>query len=218
MKKTKTSLSMQRIIINSCAFFLVPILAHLLDSIIRNYTITLSLLITTCSLFNIIYNWELLKTHTIRFITNLKDCLFFSLFGVLITIIIIFINSKYLHAPVPLIDLTTATQFPIFIPILLLSYSILISINCTIIFKSLTDQLVIQTSEIVIIALSSVIFAVIFTISFVPYNLLQWGLSFLLYFAIAMVNSYLYNQTGSLITGTLVLSLFLLISNFLTFL
>lgn len=210
MSTTNTTLTFKRILISLLIFFIVPILNPLLNTVIKDSMISHTLLTNLAGFILMVINWDLLQIHAKRFASDIKEALFFTFIGIILLGISFTVNHMFLHAYVPVVNSESFNSFILFSIPILLAYSFVFAMNYVIAFKCITDRLNIKQAEITTIFLSGFLFSLLFTIFFVPFDLISWLKSYLFYLAITTIISYLYNQTKSFLPGLIALGTILL--------
>lgn len=216
MSNTTTTLTFKRIITSLLIFFIVPILSPIIDTVVKDPMISYTLLTNIAGFTLMIINWDLLTIHACRFKSDIKESLFFTIIGALLLGIIFIVNQMFLHAYVPIVNPDSFNSFILFSVPILLAYSFVFSMNYVIAFKCITDRLNIKQAEIATIFLSGFLFSLLFTLFFVPFDVISWLKSYLFYLAITTIISYLYNQTKSFLSGLVALGTILLGLNLYT--
>ncbi len=218
MTEQSTTLSIKRIIITVCYFLIVPIVTPLLNMIINNELVSYTFAVNLSGLLILIQNWDLLALHAKRLKEDVKESIFFFFVGIILITGLFYLNSLYLHAFVPIIDIEQAQAFSLFNGIFFLAHSFVFALIYVVTFKCVTDRLKLKHAEIVVILLSGFLFALLFTVTYIPFDLIAWLKGYLFYFVITLVISYLYNQTRSFLPGMIGLAVALFIINLLTYL
>ncbi|MEG0177444.1 hypothetical protein [Anaerorhabdus sp.] len=219
MTDKSTTLPFNRIILAICYFLIVPILSPLINILIQNQLISYTFAVSLSGLLLMIQNWDLLEIHAKRYKADFKEALFFTFVGAIILAFIIWVNSTYVHAYMPHLDKNIMIDFSWFVVPIVFINTFIFAMNYVIVFKCVTDHLKLQHAEIVVILLSGFIFALLFTVTYIPFEVIAWLKGYLFYFVITLVISYLYNQTHSFLPGMIgfgfVLMVFNLISIFM---
>ncbi len=210
MSTNNTTLSLRRIIITLLGFISIPFIKNITESIIHNELASYTFAFSLIGIFLTFLNWDLLCVHLQRFTSDIKESLFFTLFGTIFLALLFVMNYLLLNAYVPLINPEEFKEFTILFFPILYSYTVLFSSLYIISFKSLTDRLGIKKAELTVIFFSGFLFSLLFTMTFIPFSVFEWLKGYLFYFLVTTVLSYLYNQTKSLFPSLIALSICLL--------
>ncbi len=213
MTTNNTTLSFKRIFLSLLGFIIIPFNAALVDSIIHNQVVAYTLSFHLSGMLLVALNWDIMAIHYHRFIEDKKESFFFVTFGCIALGIAFILNHFFLHAYTLTLNPEEVKDISFFIPFLLFAYTLLFSSLYLISFKCLSDRLVIKKAEATVIFFSSFLFTLLFVISFVPFDTLEWLKGYIFYFFITMILSYLYHQTKSLMTSLVSFTLVLLIVN-----
>lgn len=215
MTQQSSTLSIQHIIFTFCSFLIVPILTPLLNMVIHNEVITYTFTLNLAGLLILIRNWNLISLHAQRLKEEKHEAIFFFGIGLLLFTLLFIGNQLYLDAFAPIIKIQLIQSFSLFYLIFFTAFTYIFALIFVVTFKCVTDRLNLKNAEMVVILLSGFLFSLIFTICYIPFNLIEWLKGYLFYFFVTSVISYLYNQTRSIIPGLLSLGTALLIVNML---
>lgn len=217
MSNESTTLPYSRIILSVCYFLIVPVFSPLINMIIQNQLISYTFAVSLSGLLLMIQNWDLLAIHGNRFKDDYKEAIFFTIIGILIMSFLVWANTNYLNAFLPLIAKESLQAFSWFIAPILIINTFVFAMNYVIVFKCVTDRLKLKHAEAVVILLSGFIFALLFTVTYIPFDMIAWLKGYLFYFVITIIISYLYNQTHSFLPGMFSLGFVLFLFNLLNY-
>ncbi|NLC96415.1 MAG: hypothetical protein GX675_02465 [Erysipelotrichaceae bacterium] len=215
--ETKSTLRFKRIIITSVLFFAIPFISNILDLIISNSTISYTFSISLIAFIFIIYNWDLFALHYNRSKKNIKDTVFYTIVGLILLGTLTFINQSFIHGYLILCDKQTLTRYYGGAFIMIVSHTLSFSLCMMIAYKSTVDRIKLEVSTVQVILFSGLIFALLFSIFYVPLDINLMVSSFLYYSIFFIICSYLYNQCGSFIPAMISITLIFLFINILQF-
>ncbi|MEG0168613.1 hypothetical protein [Anaerorhabdus sp.] len=218
MSNQSTTLPYSRIILSICFFLIVPIFSPLINMVIQNQLIAYTFTVSLSGLLLMIQNWDLLEIHGKRFKDDSKEATFFTILGILVLSFIVWANHTYLKAFLPFIDPEILSSFTWFIIPIFLVNTFVFAMNYVLVFKCVTDRLKLKHAEAVVILLSGFLFALLFTVTYIPFDVIAWLKGYLFYFIITVIISYLYNQTHSFLPGMISFGFVLFLFNLLNYL
>lgn len=205
-------LSNYRIILSVILFFGGILLVPYLDNFSNNQIVTAAFIYNIVGFLIIFINYNLFSLHISRY-RKQKDKLLYLFVGLGLFGLIMLMNFFFLKTSFPVLDDITFNRFFYFVPLIAIIFSFVYAISYSIVYKLLTDRISIHHKEFKVILVSSILFSLILSIctGFAYGTYLQ---QFVFNFAITLSISYLYNQTGNLVTGTLSLGIALFVYNF----
>lgn len=212
----KTEIAYPRIIFSLLVYFLFPLSADFLNSMVDSPTITATLITSAIAFVLILFNWDVLQRHIRRFSEDLKEGLLFFVIGLLAAGMLMLFNHFFLHAPIWELESDILLHYTFFLPLILLVYSVCSALSFSLAFKILMDRIHLPVRESFNILISGVLFGLLCTLSMTPGTPELFLRLFLFEFLFAALASYLYNQTHSIIPMVLAHSLVLLICGILT--
>lgn len=213
--KNRKLLTWIKIIVCSAFLFCVPYCTHLLTSIAESRTIAMTVSISTAAMFLILFNHQLAALHFKRFTSNLKENMVYVFFSALFVCAVFVLSNHFFSFSAETVDLDIVRKYPFFAPLIMITYTFSYSFCFNIVFKLITDQIPMHDNPLVTILISAFLFSLylscsqfalvpLLTDSFNSVFFFQgWGVNFM----ISLCCSYCYNQTSSLVSMTLGLTL-----------
>ena len=199
-------LSIKRIILSLTIFCIIPLLASLINLLIKNHTLSYMFSLNICGSTLIMYDWNLFGIHYNRFKNNLGDSNLYTIVGIVLFAILLFINQSVLHANILLPDSNSLKAYSFGIPAIIIAFSYMDAIIINISFKCLTDHMKIRSNELLIILTSGLLFGLFYTLVFSFYfnfgfNIMSFINQYIYNVIITCICSYLYNQSNSFLPG-----------------
>ena len=211
-QKSPSSLSTKRIIISVLLFAAIPASVLLFEPCINQWAIT------TMAAFNIfgtllcIYDWNLFAIHYNRAKHSLGDTTIYTLIGILLIGTLFYINKTFLHGTIVIADPNSLTAFGYARFGMWMGFSFMQSLSLNIVYKCITDRFDACKNRLQLILLTSFIFAFIYMILFIPFSLKAWIRTYFYNVLLTSIMSYLYNQSGSFISGALAMGIVYLLA------
>ena len=199
-------LSIKRIILSLIIFCIIPLFASLINLFIKNHTLSYMFSLNICGSILIMYDWNLFGIHYNRFKNNLGDSNLYTIVGIVLFAILLFINQSVLHANILLPDSKSLKAYAFGIPAIIIAFSYMHAIVINISFKCLTDHMKIRSNELLIILTSGLLFGLFYTLVFSFYfnfgfNIMSFINQYIYNVIITCTCSYLYNQSNSFLPG-----------------
>jgi len=206
-----------QIVISIALFFLANFLISIFSPMITNITITFTMIYSLITAIVFFLNYELVNSHWNRFLVY-KDKILFLFIGILAYIIILLINKYYFYAFIYTLDVNTFNTYMPLSLLFLVAYTLFYSFNFAITFKLITNFFVVHNRELLFIVVSAVLFGIVCSLSLFPLTTFSFVQMAILFSLIALVFSYLYNQTNNIAIPTISLTISLLILNLINIL
>lgn len=204
-----------KIIVCSAFLFFVPLFSHLLTNIAESRTIAMTVSISTAAMFLIFLNHQLAALHFKRFTANLKENMVYVFFSALFVCAVFVLSNRFFGFSAESVDLDIVRRYPFFAPMILITYTLSYSFCFNIVYKLITDQIPMHDNPLVTILISTLLFSLYLNCSqfaLVPLMTGSFNSTFFfegwcINFLISACCSYCYNQTSSVISMTLGLTL-----------
>ena len=206
----KTTISIPKILISLIVYFTLPLSAAWLNQFVDSMTITHTMIYSATALILISLNWEVFSLHLQRFSKNIKDCLLFTLICFVVIVLLQLAYHFVLRPDNTILEREILLHYTIFIPAMVLAYSVCYAVSFTLAFKIFVDRIHLQVNESMTILISGFLFGFLCTASLLPSTFDQFLRLFGYFFLTSTLASYAYNQTHSIIPMTLAYSLVLL--------
>lgn len=215
MQITLSTLSLKRTIVSVVLLLSIPFLFPFIDKYVQNSTITYTFLFNFIGCILFIYDYDLIALHYNRIKKNLKDSFLFYILSLILFAIIIVLNHFFIHGLIFTVDYQTFHTYYAGNFLMLLAYGPVFALGISLFYKCITDRLIVKNKELLIILFSGLIASLLFTICYVPFDIVNWSQTYLLYNMIIITLSYTYNQTTSFLPGAMGLATILVIYNIL---
>lgn len=198
---TQSTLSVRRILLTMAILLLVPVLRRVVSMFISVDAIADMFSLNITAWILIVYDWNLLGVHYNRAKDHISEAILWTMIGIVILSIWLFVNERFLKAPLPIDHVKEAAAYTGALPPILIAYSFSQAAIINIGFKCMTDHLNVRSQEVLAILLSGFAFGLYYTLLFTPGSL-QVFIPMYLYniLAIAFL-AYLYNQSHSFVPG-----------------
>jgi hypothetical protein len=206
-QKTVSTLSGKHIVISILLIVCVRLLAILTDRFVVQEAIALMFGVNICTAALIVYNWKLIERHTGRINKNPGDTLLFTAIGIAAYAVWAWISVFFLKADMMLPENLALIGIGYARPGMMIAFSIMEACMLNIGFKNLTDRLDVRNKELQAILFSAVLFGLLMTVVFTPFQLLLWIRTYLYWLITTAILSYLYNQSHSIIPGIVAVTL-----------
>ena len=204
-------LSYKRIFITLLLFVAVRLIGDGLDLFVGVPTISYTFALNFIGWVMIIYDWNLFGIHYNRFKKNPGDGLLFAFIGMILLGGWTYVNEHFLHCVEMFPDVEVIRRYFFASPAIIIAFTFIWSVLVSLSFKAVTDRFDIRDKELLIILSSGFVFGLILTAIYTPLSLNMFVPTYLYNTVLIIILSYLYNQSGSLISGIIAYSLINLI-------
>ena len=205
-QKELTTLPLKRVLISLLLFLLCALSWRIFDVFIKEVYISKMISINLFGSILIIYNWSLIELHHERIKENNDKYLFFVL-NLLFIGILTFISKRIFQAEILIPEDIILISYGYARPGMYFAFSLIKAFLINISFKCLTDHLDIKQKELQVILVSSLVFGLVLTLAFTPLNISILSRTYLYNILLIAFLSYSYNQTSSLLPGTIALAI-----------
>ena len=205
-QKELTTLPLKRVLISLLLFLLCALSWRIFDVFIKEVYISKMISINLFGSILIIYNWSLIELHHERIKDNNDKYLFFVL-NLLFIGILTFISKRIFQAEILIPEDIILISYGYARPGMYFAFSLIKAFLINISFKCLTDHLDIKQKELQVILVSSLVFGLVLTLAFTPLNISILSRTYLYNILLIAFLSYSYNQTSSLLPGTIALAI-----------
>ncbi|MCF0110081.1 MAG: hypothetical protein HUJ57_08520 [Erysipelotrichaceae bacterium] len=205
MTEYNSSLSTKRIVISLILFFGIPALTFALKMLGGNETLAFTAACNVLVTALIIYDWNLFGIHYNRFKERFGESFMFYVLALIIISGWTWINVTFLKGDMKMPDPAVIRKYQVGAPLIMMAYSYMRCVGMGLACKCMTDRLKVQSQELQVILVSGFLFAALYVVAFIPFNIIVWTLSFLYYVVTYCVISYTYNQCHSFLPGYLAL-------------
>ena len=213
-QKELTTLPLKRVLISLLLFLLCALSWRVFDVFIKEVYISKMISINLFGSILIIYNWPLIELHHERIKDNSDKYLFFVL-NLLFIGILTFISKRIFQAEILIPEDIILVSYGYARPGMYIAFSLIKAFLINISFKCLTDHLDIKQKELQVILVSSLVFGLVLTLAFTPLNISILSRTYLYNILLIAFLSYSYNQTSSLLPGTIALAIIHLLFMFI---
>jgi len=203
IRKTISSLSLKRIVISLLILFSFPLLKSAVKQLAREETLATAFSFNLIGCILLIYDWELVAVHYKRAKKNFSATVTWMFIGILLIGIWLFTGKYLLQAKIILPEEVSLQNSLMVLIAALPAYTLLQASIIHVSFKCITDHLSVHQREELVILLSGFLFGPIYTLLFFPYTLEIFAPTLLYNIVLIVILSYLYNQSGNLVSGTL---------------
>lgn len=217
MSSPVSKLSAKRIFISLLIIILIPISAHYLDMLTQIHDISLMCSMNIGISLLIMYDWNLFGIHYNRAKANLFDTLLFTLIGCAGISAVFWISEHFLMASPVLPDPKVMRAYGYARPGMWAAFSFMQAVLVNMGFKVMTDPLKIKTRELQTILLTGLLFPLLFTALFTPFDIVLIARTYLYNFLLVTLLSYMYNQSHSIMPGILSMTIVYLAVMFISF-
>lgn len=200
-QKTVSTLSGKHIVISVFLIAAARLVALAADHFVAQEAIALMFGVNICTAALIVYNWQLIERHTGRIRRNLGDTLLFTGIGTAVYAVWAWVSVSFLKADMMLPDSLALIGIGYARPGMMIAFSIMEACMLNIGFKNATDHLDVRNKELQAILFSAVLFGLLMTVVFTPFQPLLWIRTYLYWLITTAILSYLYNQSHSIIPG-----------------
>ena len=205
-QKELTTLPLKRVLISLLLFLLCALSWRIFDVFIKEVYISKMISINLFGSILIIYNWPLIELHHERIKDNNDKYLFFVL-NLSFIGILTFISKRIFQAEILIPEDIILISYGYARPGMYFAFSLIKAFLINISFKCLTDHLDIKQKELQVILVSSLVFGLVLTLAFTPLNISILSRTYLYNILLIAFLSYSYNQTSSLLPGTIALAI-----------
>ena len=213
--KNHNVLTWIKIIICTLVFFCIPAGCMMLNSFEQSRTVAMTLTLNTAALIMIGLNHQLAALHVRRFASNLKENLIYVVFSALFVWAIGYLSGRFFSFQTEVIDPEILSSYPFFAPTILIAYTLSYAFCFNTVFKLMTDKLHPHTEPQIVILISGLLFGMTITLSqfaLIPllkgtFDVMIFLKGFVVNFLLSLCCSYCYNQTRSIVSMTLGMSL-----------
>ena len=202
-ERTLSSLSLKRVFISLFIVALVPAIAKALNIFVKQEDISMMFALNQCGSLLIMYDWNLFGIHYNRSKAAPQDFLIYFLLGMVLLGLWLWIGKSFLQSHVVLPKASSLIAYGYARPGMMIAFSFMEATVVNIGFKCLTDHLDVRTREIQAILISGLLFGLVFTLLFTPWDLALWFRTYLYNLILISILSYLYNQSSSFMPGML---------------
>ena len=213
-QKELTTLPLKRVLISLLLFLLCALSWRIFDVFIKEVYISKMISINLFGSILITYNWPLIELHHERIKDNSDKYLFFVV-NLLFIGILTFISKIIFQAEILIPEDIILVSYGYARPGIYIAFSLIKAFLINISFKCLTDHLDIKQKELQVILVSSLVFGLVLTLAFTPLNISILSRTYLYNILLIAFLSYSYNQTSSLLPGTLALAIIHLLFMFI---
>lgn len=211
IRKTVSSLSLKRMVISLVVLCLLPGIERLVLTPARDTTLALAFTLNLIGCILIIYDWELVGVHYNRAKKKPSRCIAWTIVGIVLIGFWMFIAMHFLHASPVFPEKETMSNSLSITIAAIPAFSFVQACIVNLSFKCLTDHISVRQKEELVILLSGFLFGTLYTVLFLPMSI-EVFLPLLLYnILLVCILSYLYNQSGNLVPGTMAMTVCYLI-------
>ena len=213
--QTKTLKSKAKIFICLTLSFLIPAMVIFMNQFVSSTPISSTLIVNSVAFILVITNNRLLNLHLKRFRKNIIDSSLYVIATSFVIIGLFILCENILSTNITILDMQILSDYKIHSLAIICSYTLSYAIVINLTFKLLTDDLSYKSNPLLIILSSAIFTALFMTLSncvvMNPFNIVIALFIFFSAFIITLIISYSYNQTRSIITSILSITLALLV-------
>ncbi|MBR4445805.1 MAG: hypothetical protein IKS37_07940, partial [Solobacterium sp.] len=182
---------------------MIPVTAWLLDRFADFYTLSLAVSFNIWTSVLIMYDWSLFGIHYNRVKKNPVNSLIFAIIGMILIGIWLWIGQNFLHSNILIAGGSVLRRYGYARPAMLAAFSFMQAAVVNIGFKCLTDHLAVRSGEVQAILISGFLFGFLMTAIFTvpPFSIGIFVTSYLYYFGLTAILSYLYRESTSFMPG-----------------
>ena len=207
-KRTRSTLSMKRILISLLLIVMIPATAYLLNMFVEFYELAMMFGLSVVGSLLIVYDWNLFAIHYNRAKKAVGDTFLYTLIGSILIGGWTWVALNLLHCSPMIPSGITLIRNGYARPGMYIAYSFMLASVVNIGFKCLTDHLDVRTREIQAILISAIAGGLFFTVIFITgFDPLLWIRNYLYNMILIAILSYLYNQSSSFMPGLISMSL-----------
>ena len=197
--------------------FLIPTMIIMINQFVDSPTISTTLIFNFVTFIIVITNNRLLSLHLKRFKNDFTNSLAYVFAIIVLLLIIYLLNYTFNILQFSIIDFEVLHTYSFHSLTIICAYTLAYAIITCITFKLLTDKFPYKNNPVTIILNSTIANTAFFTLSYItmflviPFDLSIVFELIIVNFVLSIVIAYSYNQTRSLITPILAISISVLI-------